>query len=116
MRYRHREYTKHLVVRCTPAERARWKALAELEDRRRNRWRSAHRDEGLSLLIRELLEKRVATWPAAELRKTLERHAERAAARAARDVARTDRTSRTNVAAAAGVGTRTRSGSRIDRR
>lgn len=70
--------TKHLVIRCTAEERARWKAVAELEDRKRNagrRW-SSRREEGLSLLVRELLEARAKAHPAAEI-KALEERARR---------------------------------------
>jgi len=67
---RRRDYTKHLVIRCTAEERARWKALAELEDSKRNTGRNYYhrREEGLSLLVRELLEARVKTHPAATLK------------------------------------------------
>jgi len=67
---RRRDYTKHLVVRCTAEERSRWKALAELEDLKRNTGRNYYhrREEGLSLLVRELLEARAKTHPAAALK------------------------------------------------
>jgi len=67
---RRRDYDKHLVIRCTAEERARWKALAELEDRKRNAGKSYYhrREEGLSLLVRELLEARAKAQPAAALK------------------------------------------------
>lgn len=62
-----REYTTQIIVRCTPEERARWKALAErLEAARvshlagRDYWWNWRREEiTLSALVRQLLEERL---------------------------------------------------------
>ncbi len=58
-----REYTTRIIVRCTPEERARWKALAQrLEAQRRQgqdrRWHHPREEMTLSSLVRQLLEER----------------------------------------------------------
>lgn len=66
-----REYTTRIIVRCTPEERARWKALAErLEKERAARdgdysWRSYRQEITLSALVRQLLEERLKAAPGA---------------------------------------------------
>ncbi len=65
-----REYTTRIIVRCTPEERARWKALAErlelrrLAQERPRRWYQRRDEITLSALIRQLLEERVQANPA----------------------------------------------------
>ncbi len=70
-----REYTTQIIVRCTPEERARWKDLAQrLEAQRREREGIRHwyqQGEGITLsaLVRQLLEARLKTAPAARGRR-----------------------------------------------
>lgn len=66
-----REYTTQIIVRCTPEERGRWKALAErLEKERASRdgaysWHWHREQITLSALVRQLLEERLKAAPGA---------------------------------------------------